>query len=144
MQYGRLQKRAAQDLMNGRGDWKTNVSKLAYYGVAQNIMFNSLQQALFTEMFEGDDDELEEKGNKMFNLINGMTSSNLRGLGITGAAADALKNTLITIAEESGKRSPQFDKAISDLFDIAPPIDSKLRKLQSAADRKSTRLNSSH
>jgi len=134
MQYGRLQKRAAQDLMNGRGDWKTNVSKLAYYGVAQNIMFNSLQQALFTEMFEGDDDELEEKGNKMFNLINGMTSSNLRGLGITGAAADALKNTLITIAEESGKRSPQFDKAISDLFDIAPPIDSKLRKLQSAAN----------
>ena len=137
MQYMRLQKRAAQDLMNGRGDWKTNVSKLAYYGVAQNIIFNSLQQAIFTEMFEGPDDEddnLEENANRMFDLINGMTSSNLRGLGIYGASADALKNSLITIAEESGKRSPQFDKAISDLFDVAPPLDSKLRKLQSAAN----------
>ena len=35
MQYARIQKRAIQDLINGRGDAKTNISKIAYYGVAQ-------------------------------------------------------------------------------------------------------------
>jgi len=63
-----------------------------------------------------------------------MSSSNLRGMGVSGAVADALKNSLITIAEESGKNSPDFRKAIDDLFDVAPPIDSKYRKLNSAAN----------
>ena len=35
MQYARIQKRSAQDLINGRGDWKTNVSKIVYYGAIQ-------------------------------------------------------------------------------------------------------------
>ncbi len=137
MQYVRLQKRAAQDLIDGRGDWREHLSKLAYYGVAQNIVFNSMQQALFVEMFEGEDDEGEDTqdlGNRAWNIINGMSSSNLRGMGVSGAVADALKNSLITIAEESGKNSPDFRKAIDDLFDVAPPIDSKYRKLNSAAN----------
>jgi hypothetical protein len=36
MQYARLQKRAFQDLANGRGSSKTNISKIVYYGVVQN------------------------------------------------------------------------------------------------------------
>ena len=47
MQYARLQKRAFQDLVNGRGDAKTNVSKIVYYAFVQNILFNALQQAMF-------------------------------------------------------------------------------------------------
>ena len=47
MQYARMQKRAFQDLANGRGDAKTNVSKIIYYGVVQNLIFNALQQAVF-------------------------------------------------------------------------------------------------
>ena len=46
MQYARIQKRAAQDLINGRGDWKTNVSKIVYYGAIQNLIFNSLATQL--------------------------------------------------------------------------------------------------
>lgn len=47
MQYARIQKRAVQDLINGRGDAKTHVSKIIYYAVVQNLIFNALQSALF-------------------------------------------------------------------------------------------------
>ena len=59
MQYTRLTKRAALDLINGRGDWKTNVSKLAYYGAVQNIIFTALQSALFALAFSDEEDEKE-------------------------------------------------------------------------------------
>ena len=48
MQYARLTKKAALDLINGRGDWKTNMSKLLYYGAIQNIIFTYLQQEFKT------------------------------------------------------------------------------------------------
>ena len=51
MQYARIQKRAAQDLASGRGDWRANVSKIVYYGAIQNLIFNSLQQAVFALAF---------------------------------------------------------------------------------------------
>ena len=44
-QYARLTKKAILDLKNKRGDAKTNISKIIYYGVAQNIIFTALQQA---------------------------------------------------------------------------------------------------
>ena len=47
MQYNRLMKRAIQDLYNGRGDFKTNISKIIYYGGVQNALFYALQQGLF-------------------------------------------------------------------------------------------------
>ena len=60
MQYARIQKRAVQDLINGRGDAKTNISKIMYYGAIQNIIFGSLQQALFRFMFDDDEEETDE------------------------------------------------------------------------------------
>ena len=45
-QYARLIKKAASDLKNGRGSAKVNISKIIYYGFAQNLVFNALQQAL--------------------------------------------------------------------------------------------------
>ena len=52
MQYARMMKRAGQDLINKRGDAKTNISKIAYYGFVQNLLFNGLQNALFKMGFE--------------------------------------------------------------------------------------------
>jgi hypothetical protein len=63
-----------------------------------------------------------------------MADSLLSGLGIQGKAALALKNSLITLAKESKKDSPKFVKAVYDLFDFSPPLDSKFRKLRSAAN----------
>ena len=59
-QYARIIKRAAQDLKNGRGDAKTHLSRIVYYGVLQNLVFNFLQQAMFAAMMGDDEDESEE------------------------------------------------------------------------------------
>ena len=44
---------------NKRGDWKSNISKILYYGVVQNLWFNAMQQGLFALGFG--DDEINEK-----------------------------------------------------------------------------------
>ena len=130
MQYARIMKRAGQDLINGRGDWKTNVSKIVYYGAIQNLVFNALSNALFALMF---DEEDEEKDDKTGRIANGMADSLLRGLGIQGAAVAAIKDALFTIYEQANKDKggPEFRKAINDLFGFSPPLDAKIRKLNS-------------
>ncbi len=132
MQYARIIKRSSQDLINRRGDWKSNVSKIVYYAAIQNIAFNALQSALFADAFGEEEDD--EKQDKTGRIANGMADSLLRGLGIQGAAVSALKNSLLTIANENDKKSPKFVKAVYDLFDFSPPIDSKFRKLRSGAN----------
>ena len=132
-QYARLIKKAASDLKNGRGDAKTNISKIIYYGVAQNVLFSALQQALFAVSF-GDEDEEEEKRNeKYFNIANGMADSILRGIGVGGAIASVVKNTAIKLAKEEEKRSPKYqDVLVKEVLQISPPISSKVGKLRSA------------
>ena len=134
MQYARIQKRAAQDLINGRGDWKTNVSKIAYYGVVQNLIFNALQQALFAIAFDDDDDEKEADSIKAeeryIKVANGMVDSQLKGLGILGSATVAVKNTLMTLYEEHGKKNPKYENAVDDLLSFSPPLGSKISKIK--------------
>jgi len=64
MQQSRIVKKAVLDLKNGRGDAKTNISKIAYYLAVQNIMFSTLQQGLFAVMFDEDDEEDKKKKDK--------------------------------------------------------------------------------
>jgi hypothetical protein len=134
MQYVRIQKRAAQDLINGRGDWKTNVSKIAYYGAIQNLIFNSLQQALFAIGFGSDEDEKDpiikaRNEQKIIRVANGMVDSQLKGLGIAGAAMVATKNTILKIIEESEKKRPEYEKAAIEALSFSPAISSKYRKV---------------
>jgi len=65
-----------------------------------------------------------------------MADSLLRGLGIQGAAVTATKDALITIYEQANKEkgTPEFRKAINDLFGFSPPLDSKIRKITSGAN----------
>jgi len=130
MQYARLQKRAFQDLAAGRGDSKTNVSKLIYYGVVQNIIFNSLQQAMFAIGF-GDDEEKDEK--RVTRTLNGMLDSLLRGLGIAGATTSVVKNFLLDVYERSGRSRPEYVDAVYKLLQISPPVSSKISKVRQAA-----------
>mgnify|MGYP005989831739 CR=1 FL=1 len=126
-QYARLMQKAASDLKNRRGDDKTNISKILYYGAIQNVIFNALQQALFAMAF-GDEEPDEEKLNKKYTgIANGMADSLLRGVGFHGAAISTLKNVIMKLAE--GKEAQ--DAAI-ELLDISPPISSKIGKLKSA------------
>ena len=139
MQYARIQKKAILDLVNRRGNDKENLSKLVYYSTIQNLMFNALTQGIQFLLFDGNDEDKEgttqaKREERIQRTLNGMFDSQVRGLGIGGAMTVTLKNTLMTIAEEMGKKSPEYKKAVDDLFSISPPIQSKLRKLNSAAN----------
>jgi hypothetical protein len=131
MQYARIQKRAFQDLVNGRGDAKTNVSKIIYYAVIQNLIFNTLQAALFKLGFEDEDDKEKEK--MYLKTANGMLDSQLRGLGIAGATTAVIKNFLTDVYERSGRSRPEYVDAVYELLRVSPPISSKISRLKQAA-----------
>jgi Fe-S cluster biosynthesis and repair protein YggX len=126
-QYARIIQRAASDLKNGRGDAKTNISKIIYYGAVQNVIFNAMQQALFAIAFGNEEPDDEKEAEKYGNIVNGMVDSLLRGTGFAGAAVSTVKNAIIKIAKDGNKQ----DVAI-DLINISPPISSKIRKVRSA------------
>ena len=130
MQYARLTKKATLDLINGRGDWKTNMSKIMYYSVIQNIIFSALQQGLFALLFDDEDDDKEKS--RLFRIGNSSLDTFLRGSGVYGAAAATAKNMILKIIEESEKSRPDYTKVAIESTALSPPINSKLRKLVSA------------
>jgi dephospho-CoA kinase len=132
MQYARIQKRALQDLVNGRGDAKTHVSKIIYYAVVQNLIFNALQSALFGLGF-GDDEDDEKKEKMYLRTANGMLDSQLRGLGLAGATVAVIKNFLADIYERSGRSRPEYVDSVYELLRVSPPISSKISKIRQAA-----------
>ena len=138
MQYTRLMKKAAQDLVNGRGDAKSNISKIAYYGAVQNIIFSALQNAAFALIpgFDDEDDTDEQKeaarDKKATRMVNGMTDTILRGTGIYGAVISTVKNTILKFLEQDKKGyMADHTYTIIEAANIAPPIGSKLRKIYS-------------
>jgi len=144
MQYARLMKKAALDLKNGRGDWKENVSKIAYYGAIQNLIFSSLQSALFALIpgFDDEDEDLTdkelEKRNeqdeaKIARVLNSMVDTILRGSGIYGAVFATTKNAIREYMKQDKKDfMADHTYSVLSLTDISPPISSKLRKIYSA------------
>ena len=127
-QYARLIKKSASDLKNGRGDAKTNLSKILYYGIAQNLLFNAAQQALFAIAF----DEEEEVDKKQVSILNGMVDSVARGTGMGGAIFTVVKNASMRLLRENEKKNPKYEEAALELLKISPPISSKVQKLRSA------------
>ena len=131
-QYARIIKKAALDLKNSRGDAKTNLSKIIYYTFAQNFIFNALQQALFALSFGDDDDEKvdEKTKQKYFNIINSMSDSILRGIGIGGAVFSVIKNAIIKLSQQAEKPNPKYSKTLlNEALKISPPLSSKASKL---------------
>jgi hypothetical protein len=140
-QYARLMKKAASDLKNGRGDAKTNLSKILYYGVAQNLLFNALQQALFAISF-GDDADDEELENKTINIANGMVDSVARGTGLYGVAFSVVKNASIKLYKQTQEKNPKYEDIALELLKISPPISSKIQKIRSAGRSASWEMES--
>jgi hypothetical protein len=142
MQMTRLTKKAALDLINGRGDVKTNLSKLVYYGAVQNVIFYALQQALFAIAL--DDDEGEEKiDQRTERLANSLLDGFLRGSGLPGAALSTLKNILIEYAkqEDLGYKG-DFNKVIISALGIMPPLSAKMQRAYSGYRTKKYFLHS--
>ena len=132
-QYARLIKKAASDIKNRRGDAKTNISKIIYYGVAQNLLFNALQQALFAFAFGDDEEDTDEKQKKYVSIANGMMDSLLRGMGLGGAVVSVGKNSIIRIINEMEKKQPKLEKVGYEITKLSPPISAKLSRINQAA-----------
>ena len=128
MQYARLMDKAVRDLYSGRGDTKSNLSKIAYYGFVQNLLFNMLQQAIWKTEEDGEiPDQKEER------IINGMLDSILSGLGLGGNVVATLKNGVIQYNNQNKKGwNADHTYTILSLANISPTIGSKLRKVYSS------------
>jgi len=130
MQYTRLMKRAAQDLAAGRGDWRTNISKLMYYGTVQNFIFTAMQKALFALGFE--DEEDEDKSKRVQSVAESMVDNVLRGTGVAGNVVMMAKNIAVDVARRAKRSRPNFKDAAWKLLDVSPPLDSKISKFRGA------------
>ncbi len=147
MQYTRLIKKAGQDLINRRGNPMTNISKIIYYGFVQNLIFSTLQNALFA-LLPGFDDEEEDfdtdkereryfekeqrrEDTKTARVLNSMIDTLLRGSGLAGAVASTVKNVIIEYAEQKDKKPIEKENAdiLIAALNISPPIGSKVRKI---------------
>jgi hypothetical protein len=130
MQYTRIIKKAALDLANKRGDAKTNISKIIYYGALQNLIFTSLQSAIFALAFDDDEDKEKEKYAR---IANSMVDTILRGTGIYGAVAAMLKNVALEFVDQN-KKGYRADHAytVLEAVNLSPALGSKTRKVYSA------------
>ena len=137
MQQNRIMKRTLQDLINGRGDMKQHISRLAFYGFAQNLIFLGLQQAWFAllDPLAFDDEDEQEKKKELIDTktertINGFIDTVLRGSGIYGAIISTLKNTAFKAYDELTKEQGRPNEAKIILEAIpSPMVQSKLRKI---------------
>jgi hypothetical protein len=139
MQYTRKTKKAIRNLYNRRknpGQTQResdlgNISQIIYYTTVQNIIFHSLQQTLFALLF--DDETEDEEKNRAANIAHGMVDSLLFGLGFGGAAISTVKNVTRVIMQENEKKSPDYEEAVWEVFNVSPVLDSKVRKLRTTA-----------
>ena len=146
MQYARIIKKSVADIVAGRGDLKTHVSKIIFYGGVQSLIFGAMQNALFALAFDDEEDdknltktELEEKQKKRDTqyerTLNTMLDSLLNGSGLTGRVISTIKNTIFKFMDEKEKgwNSDMGNVAI-EAANISPPLGSKLRKMKKAGD----------
>jgi len=130
MQYARIMNKATRDLANGRGDYRAHISKIAYYGFVQSVIFGALQSALYASL--GDDDE-EDFDKKKERILNQMVDSWLTGIGYGGKAIGTVKNTIMEYLEQRDKGfNSDHAYTLLTLLSFSPPIGSKLRKIYSS------------
>lgn len=132
MQYTRLQKKAFLNLINNRGDWRANVSRIIYYGFVQNFIFSTLQAALFALPFLDDEEREEVIDKKSQRILNTMLDSTLRGIGIYGAAVSTIKNMVLQFQKQDAKGfRADYGYVLIEFLNMSPPLGIKVRKLYS-------------
>jgi predicted kinase len=130
MQYARIMNKAARDIANGRGDQKSNISKIVYYGAIQSIIFASLQTAIFAALGDDEEEEFDKKKQK---IIDSMVDGWLAGLGVAGKAIGTIEKSIKEYLKQK-ERGFNADHAqtIIQLLGFSPPIGSKVRKIYGA------------
>ena len=140
-QFNRIGKKAFLDIKNRRitpGNTTqlqsdvSNVSRIAYYFAVQNVIFYSLQTALFAMMFDDDPDE-EKLLKKQERVVSGTIDSVLRGTGVMGSVVATLKNMARKFAEQRKKGYNADESAVlMEMLNVSPPLGIKARKLVNA------------
>jgi hypothetical protein len=130
MQYARIMNKAARDIVNGRGDQKSNISKIVYYGALQSIIFGAMQSAIFASLGDDEQEEFDKKKERiMYSMVDGW----LAGLGVAGKAVGTIERSIKEYLKQK-ERGFNADHAqtIIQLLGFSPPIGSKARKIYSA------------
>ena len=142
-QVTRIFNKASRDFINGRGDQKTNISKMIYYGAVQGFIFAALQNAAFALIPGFDEEEDKEKKAKEYDkkeerILNSMVDTMLRGSGVYGAIVATLKNTALTYYREEKKDAFGRDhrNTLLEILNLSPPVGSKVRKINNAIKAK--------
>ncbi len=143
-QYNRIIKKAGSDIKNRRitppntnqlQSDMSNMSRILYYGAAQNLIFYGLQTALFAVMFglENDDEEkrAEQFLKKKERVINGSIDTILRGSGIYGVAVSTVKNMVIKFLEQRDPEKYNKDESavLVEALNFSPVIGIRARSL---------------
>ena len=127
LQYSRLIKRSVIDLAKGRGSMVNNIAKIVYYGAVQNMMFNFLQNGLFSLLWEDDEEQLQGKFDAAkFRAVSGTMDTLLRGSGLTGAMIATFKNAVIKAYEKSDDPKGYGD-VLLEIANLSPSIGIKAR-----------------
>jgi hypothetical protein len=131
-QYSRIMKKAAIDIVKGRGSLPNNVGKIVYYGVLQNIMFNALQNLLFAVLWSDDDDDEEAKAKdskqRTLRTVNGIADNILKGMGMNYVALSVVKNALIKWYDTTGTPEGVYAPVL-ELLNISPMVGIKFRQV---------------
>jgi hypothetical protein len=122
--------KSIRDLVNQRGDTRSHISKIIYYGAVQSIIFNALQSAMWAAMGEDDEELLDKKKSR---LVNGIIDGWLVGMGYQGRAISTVKNTTLEFLKQrdKGYRSDHAYTLLQALS-FSPPISAKARKIYGA------------
>jgi len=145
-QYNRIIKKAGSDIINRRitppnttqmQSDMSNMSRILYYGAAQNLIFYGLQTALFAVMFGLDNEDEQEKAEQFLKkkerVINGSIDTILRGSGVYGVAVSTIKNMIIKFLEQREKGYNKDESAvIMEMLNFSPVVGIKARKIVNA------------
>jgi len=131
MQAGRIINKAIRDIVNKRGDTKTHISKIIYYGAIMNIIFHALQSAMLA--MTDDEEEFDKRTDR---ALNSMIDTWLVTIGFGGRAVSAVKNAAIEYQKQDAKDTDEEFLTKSDhtytilqLLSFSPPISSKVGKI---------------
>lgn len=136
MQYNRKMSKALQDirgygLTSSRG--RQAAVRIAYYGAAQNLAFNMLQQLSFGLIGLEEDDEMQG------DVINSIINTILRGAGIYGALLASAKDAIRAVHVKGLKgRGAVADAALQ----VSPAISTKVRHLRTAIGDRDPKMQS--
>lgn len=134
LQYSRIIKKSVIDLAKGRGSVPNNIAKILYYGALQNMMFNFLQNGLFSLLWDDEDEQKESKfDSAKIRALSGTMDTLLRGSGLQGAILATVKNIIIKWYEKSGNPNGFRDVAL-EATNLSPSVGIKMRALSKSYD----------